>query len=198
MKVVLDFGHGGTDSGCRSVVDGTFESNLVLEIGLMVRELLEPYVDVLLTRDSDDFKSLSQRCRESNSWGATIFCSLHINFASSEAKGFEVFTSGSVESIKLANCLGFRHMEAHKDQRNRGVKKAGYYVLKYTQAPAILLEYGFFSSPDEAVFLTKEETKTSIAKSTMLGILDYFNIKPNKTQLTVEQRIARLEDHLGL
>jgi N-acetylmuramoyl-L-alanine amidase len=200
MKVAIDAGHGGTDSGCRSVLDGTFESHYVLEVAKLIEAILAPYVDVVLTRKDDTFISLRERCRDANDQEVDLLVSLHTNSATTDAKGYEVFTSrGTTRADQLAKNLASRHVEAHPSQRNRGIKEAGFYILKFTRCPAALVEFGFFSNPTEAEWLTKESTKQSVANAVAMGILDFCGIaKQEDDVLTLEDRVARLEEHLGL
>jgi N-acetylmuramoyl-L-alanine amidase len=200
MKVAIDAGHGGTDSGCVSVLDGTFESHYVLEVAKLVKGILEPYVEVVLTRKDDTFVSLRERCRDANDQEVDLLVSLHTNSATTDATGYEVFTSrGTTRADQLAKNLASRHIEAHTAQRNRGIKEANYYMLKHTSMPAALVEFGFFSNLIEAEWLTQESTKQSVAKSVAMGILDFCGIAEKEDDdLTLEQRVARLEKHLGI
>jgi len=198
VKVTIDCGHGGDDSGAQGKFNGYFESHAVLDIGLRLRALLEGHVEVQMIREDDTFVSLPERCRMANEWGADIFVSIHLNSATSDASGFEVFTSGSTKSKELANKVGWRHITAFPQQRNRGVKTAGFYVLKHTTMPAILTEGCFLSNDTESQWVALDETRQGMAEAICLGVLDYFNIEPNKPELTLEERVVRIEDHLGL
>ena len=199
MKVTIDCGHGGEDSGATGSFNGYFESHAVLDIGLRLRALLVPHLHVQMIREDDTFTSLPERCRMANEWGADIFCSIHLNSHTSDASGWEVFTSGSTKSKDLANKVGFRHAEAFPQQKNRGVKtNSSLYVLRHTSMPAILTEGCFLSNEDENKWVSLDETRQQMAQAICLGILDYFNINYNKPELTLEERVCIIEDHLGL
>lgn len=198
MKVCIDPGHGGSDSGATD--NGIKESALVLSIGRRVRDLLEPHLEVLMTRDRDHFVSLSERCRMANDAGVDIFVSLHANSATNtDAHGVETFTSGSEESRKLATLVLNRHLEAIP-QRNRGVKQANFHVLRNTRMPAVLHEFGFVSNTGEAAILDNPGNQESMAQAVADGVLDYFGIssEQDSQSLTLEERVARLEQHLGI
>jgi len=198
VKVTIDCGHGGEDSGATGSFNGYFESHAVLDIGLRLRALLVPHLDVQMIREDDTFTSLPERCRMANEWGADIFVSLHLNSATSDASGFEVFTSGSTKSKDLAKKVWSRHTKAFPDQKDRGVKTAGFYVLKHSDMPAILTEGCFLSNEDENKWVSMDETRQQMAQAICLGILDYFNIDTNTPELTIEERVARLEARLGI
>lgn len=197
-KVSIDCGHGGEDSGATGSFNGLFESHAVLDIGLRLKVLLETFVDVQMIRESDTFVSLPERCRMANEWGADIFVSIHLNSATSDASGFEVFTSGSTKSKALAKRVWSRHTTAFPDQKDRGIKTAGFYVLKHTDMAAILTEGCFLSNDAENQWVSLDETRQAMGEVIALGILDYFGIEPSKTELTLEERVDRIEDHLNL
>lgn len=197
-KVCIDPGHGGHDPG--ACANSIRESDLVLTIALMARDMLESHVDVLMTRDNDQFVSLSERCNMANDADCDIFVSLHANCAiNTDAHGVETFTSGSEESRKLAMNILMRHLEA-VSQRNRGVKKANFHVIRNTTMPAVLHEFGFVSNLNEAERLLDEDNQKRMARAVADGVLDYFaeHTTSNNQALTLEERVAKIEHHLGL
>lgn len=200
MKVAIDAGHGGSDSGCRSPF-GDFESHYVLEVAKLVERILEPYMDVLMTREDDTFVSLRERCRMANDANCDLYISLHTNSAvSKSAQGYEVFTSkGATRADELALKLASRHIESFPAQINRGIKEANFYVLSKTNCPATLIEFGFFSNSAEATWLMLDETKLRLAEAVASGVLDFCGItQTGEPRLTVEERLDRIEDHLNL
>jgi N-acetylmuramoyl-L-alanine amidase len=198
MKVSIDCGHGGQDSGAAGSFNGLFESHAVLDIGLRLRALLETHVEVQMIREDDTFVSLPERCRMANEWGADIFVSLHLNSATSDASGFEIFTAGYTKSKELAKKVASRHTAAFPEQRDRGIKTAGFYVLVNTNMPAILTEGCFLSNEAENKWVSLDETRQAMGEVIAQGILDYFGIESSKPALTLEERVVRIEDQLNL
>ncbi len=76
--IVLDPGHGGKDPGAVGS-DGTLEKDIVLAIGLAIRDLLETDtgLQVFMTRDKDEFLSLKARTAFANEKKADLFISIH-------------------------------------------------------------------------------------------------------------------------
>ena len=201
MKVCIDPGHGGEDSGAVGVSNGYFESHGVLDIGLRLRELLLPQMEVVMTRDVDEFVSLSQRCKLANNdpAGVDLFVSIHLNSADTDASGWEVFTSGSTKSRQLANEIGYMQAVHFPLQKNRGVKQEGFYVLRNTTMPAVLWEGCFLSNYEESKWITLDETRQQMAEAIACGIFEYLGIEQNQNgSLTLEQRVTKIERHLGL
>ena len=91
-RVVLDAGHGGHDPGARG--NGMNEAELVLDVTLRLRDLLEkqPGIEVTLTRDSDEFIQLEERTAIANRTGADLFLSIHANASrNAQARGVETY-----------------------------------------------------------------------------------------------------------
>lgn len=75
VKIFIDPGHGGTDSGASA--NGLLEKNITLQIALLLRDMLISEYDgvsVRLSRSTDQSVTLSQRTNAANSWGQTISC----------------------------------------------------------------------------------------------------------------------------
>jgi N-acetylmuramoyl-L-alanine amidase len=91
-RVVVDAGHGGHDPGAQS--NGVSESELVLDVALRLRQLLEeqPGVEVVLTRNIDEFIPLEERTAIANREGADMFLSIHANASrQTTARGIETY-----------------------------------------------------------------------------------------------------------
>jgi N-acetylmuramoyl-L-alanine amidase len=102
--VVIDPGHGGKDPGAVSRDGLLKEKDVVLDISLRLKKLIErenPYINVFLTRSDDRFLSLEQRTALANSLNADLFLSVHCN-ASREgsSRGIETYYLSKASSRK--------------------------------------------------------------------------------------------------
>lgn len=77
------------------------------------------------------------------------------------------------ESSKLCSCIG-TEVATHTGQNYRGVKQAGFYVLRGAQMPAVLVEVGFISHPNEELKLTRKDFQELIADGIVAGIRRYY------------------------
>ena len=93
FRVVLDPGHGGSNTGCAGVVEGMYEKRFTLALALAVAERLRAAgVDVRLTREDDRYLTLRERVRHANAADADRFVSVHANASPSRAqRGFETW-----------------------------------------------------------------------------------------------------------
>ncbi|NJE53812.1 N-acetylmuramoyl-L-alanine amidase [Thermococcus sp. 21S9] len=174
--ICVDAGHGGTDPG--AVANGVEEKDINLAIALKVAKLLEEDgAKVVLTRDGDYYVSLSDRVSIANSAGCDIFISIHANAASdTSASGFEVYHYyGSTKGNLLATYVD-EEIAKEIPLKNRGVKEAGFYVIKYTTMPAILIETGFVTNTYDVSIITDENYQWKYAYAILHGVQRYFGV----------------------
>mgnify|MGYP004530144905 FL=1 len=180
--VVIDAGHGGTDPGASGSTGGkTYQEKAInLSVARKVRDILvENGVNVIMTREGDTYPTLTERSDIANLHGAVIFTSIHSNSAnSSSATGFEVYYSNQnnsnatgLSSSELASSVS-RSIAQNINLRNRGVKTADHVVTRTCTMPAILVEIGFVSTPDELSLMITDDFQNSFAKGVADGILN--------------------------
>lgn len=171
MKVFLNPGHDRfVDPGACG--NGLEEAEVVYDIC----ELLETYlkqagVDVVGNIQDDDLDFV---CASANQSEADIFISVHCNAAESrQAHGTETFAfnQGS-EGETLASFIQEQIVSAIGTY-DRGVKFARFYVLKYTDMPAVLVETAFISNELDALKL--KYNVEDFAKAIARGVTDYQN-----------------------
>ena len=178
-RVYIDPGHGGSDPG--AVGNGLQEKNLTLAIALGVRDQLNANwdVDIRMSRTTDLTRSLSYRSSDANSWGATIFVSVHINAGG--GTGFESFryTSASSGAVALQNAMhphilsGMRSVSSVTD---RGKKSGNLHVLRETNMPAILTENLFIDRAADAALLKNSGFLAATARGHAQGIAQYLGL----------------------
>lgn len=158
MKIVVDAGHGGKDPGACG--NGLREAEITLLLARGVVAALKAKAQpAIKTRGLDAYVSLPERVRKANNWGADLFVSLHCNAAESpQAHGVETLCySLTGKGADYARKVQ-RKLVAFTGLTDRGVKaRPGLYVLKRTNAPAILVELGFVSNPADAKLLKNQE-----------------------------------------
>ena len=152
--IVLDAGHGGSDSGADH--NGVTEKNVTLDISRRLRGILASRGwTVRMTRDSDvdvyapndsAHDELEARCDIANRAGARLFVSIHANsFTSSSLNGTTTYYYKSVD-LALARAV-HRRLIAALGTKDDGVRKENFYVIHHTTMPAILIETAFISNP---------------------------------------------------
>lgn len=200
--VAIDAGHGGADSGAVGVLPPGTETGLPVrldkdgrtvlyekDVTLDVAQRLSVYLrgrgfPTVMTRTQDlaggDVPSttsgadLRARVDIANAAGARMFVSIHENSLGATTQGTETFHFyySSPGARALAQ-LVHREVLAALGLPDRGVKTAGFYVLKYTKMPAILVEGAFLSNPNEALLLADPSVRQRLAEAVGTGVARY-------------------------
>lgn len=189
-KWCLDGGHGGRDSGAVGL-HGRLEKTIVLAAVLRAKEVLEGVgEEVILTRAEDSWMSLEDRTRLANESGCNYFISIHMNSATNRsAVGVEVWVARerSSTSDKLADTvLPVVLNEVNKfgyESPNRGKKAENFWVLRYSNMPAILVEGDFISNGIVEDKFIAEKYGEAIAK----GCLKFIGKEPG-VSIPVEEK----------
>ena len=185
MKLYLDPGHGGQDSGARG--HGLNEKDVTLDIALKLQQiLLHDYenVQVKMSRTTDTTKGLDARTNEANAWGADFFLAIHINSANAAAQGYEDYIySGLSSSSTTAKYQNIIHEEVLKMNRltDRGKKKANFHVLRESKMPAMLTENGFIDNAHDAALMKESSWRQEVAQGHANGLAKAFGLKRKAT-----------------
>jgi len=195
-EVVLDFGHGGSDTG--AMFGKICEKDIVRNVGLKLAKLLEEkgYM-VYLTRLGDEFVSLDERTYFANlHTNASLFLSLHANHApNKKISGLETYHMSDFlfndldqnyaknnrklinsHSANLANLVHASILQTKtRDYEliDRKVKQSVSQVLLGVEMPAILIELGFLSNSKEARQLNTPDYQMQLAQGICQGIISY-------------------------
>ena len=183
IKIYIDQGHNPENPNAGAEGNGLKEQDITYRVGKALGDLLRanPNFEVRESRPTPttslgttNTTSLQARVRDANAWGADYFLSLHTHSASnpaatgseafSYASGTRAYRLGSDILVGLTNATGLR---------NRGMKvRPGLYVLRRTSMPAVLLELGFLSNPNDAALMNNDPGL--FARGIYNGILTYF------------------------
>jgi len=244
IKVVLDAGHGGKDTG--AIGYGINEKDVALQVTLLIADLLEKRDDIqaIYTRKKDVFIGLRERANIANDASADLFISIHCNsVANASPYGAETFVLGlhrNEDNLKIAmrenqvieleenyeekydgfdptspeSYIGFSLLqEQYLDQsilladiiqknfvgelkrKDRGVKQAGFLVLRETYMPSVLVELGFLSNRNENQFLKSSTNQKKLAQQIFNAIIQYKeSLEKNQSSLAVaEDKIEKNE-----
>ncbi|BEU87573.1 hypothetical protein TAMA11512_10370 [Selenomonas sp. TAMA-11512] len=186
--IVLDPGHGGSDSGARGPT-GLLEKDVTLAVAKKLEAMLTASgARVVMTRKTDvdvygvhasDSAELQARVNiGAFTPKAEVFLSIHCNsFASPSAHGTETFSyTKTPKDAQLAACLQ-EEMLAAGGLANRGTKTANFYVLKRSAMPSALVELAFISNPLEERLLASEDFQMKMAEALLKGLAKYFGGK---------------------
>jgi N-acetylmuramoyl-L-alanine amidase len=167
--IVVDAGHGGYDRGG---VPGQriSEKDKTLDVAQRLRRILQAQgYRVVMTRDSDVFVPLGTRCSIANSYRGATFVSIHFNCAPRVgANGIETYYYRS-DSANLAASI-HRNVVSISPSENRGIRRRGFYVLRRTAIPSVLVECGFLTNPTEGRLALSPDYRQRLAEQIARGI----------------------------
>jgi len=167
--IVIDAGHGGFDRGG---VPGQriSEKDKTLDVAQRLKRILQADgYRVVMTRDSDVFIPLGTRVAIANSYRDANFVSIHFNCASRVgANGIETYYYRS-DSASLAASI-HRNVVSGAPSENRGIRRRGFYVLRRTAIPSVLVECGFLTNPTEGRLALTGDYREKLAQQIARGI----------------------------
>ena len=180
--VVIDAGHGGEDGGAVSLT-GVPESQLNLAVALRVDALLGLYGEqVVMLREEDvslhspqaetlrEKKSsdLRNRAAAVEAVEGAVLLSIHQNsYPDSRYRGAQVFyapTQGSEALARYAQQLLRRTLDPDNDRECKPISK-DIYLMNHVSCPAILVECGFLTNPEEEALLRSGTYQTKVASA---------------------------------
>lgn len=174
VTVVVDAGHGGHDRG-GAPGQRVPEKPYTLDVALRLASTLRSEgFHVLLTRDGDYFVGLRERCNVANAQSNAIFVSVHFNGAPRvAADGVETYYY-SGQSAALAAAV-HRRLLAATGLEDRHVRRRGFFVIRRTRGPSILVEPGFLSNPGSAARVSGSAAyRQRLADAIARGIMDRY------------------------
>lgn len=197
--IVIDPGHGGENAGAKSVLGNRYEKEFTLDLARRLQALLSARgAQVFLTRSADYDLALSNRVTFADEHKANLFLSLHFNSAapSSSETGLETYcltpvgmpsslTRGFADEVNTTfpnNAFDTENLQlalrVHRailnvnSHRDRGVRRARFPgVLRGQQRPAILVEAGYLSNPQEARLIEDAAYRQRLAEAVASALL---------------------------
>lgn len=174
--VTLDAGHGGEATGAAN--GGYNEKMMTLDIMNRVNNLLKAQgYDTYMTREKDEYVSLSDRADGANILKSDIFISVHLNsFTNNSANGTETLydAQGKMPGTRLAELIQ-KHLVMSLNRQNRGiVSRPDLVVLNSTYMPSSLAEVLFISNTEELGLIKQESIRQKAAQAISDAVNEYF------------------------
>ncbi|HTG44982.1 MAG TPA: N-acetylmuramoyl-L-alanine amidase [Verrucomicrobiae bacterium] len=198
--ILIAAGHGGKDPGYE--INKEQEKKYTL---LMAKALKEALVAagfrVMLSRETDVFIDLPAQAAQANRVKADLFITIHYNAAvDREPNGVETYcltpagatsTNGGSPTPKSPGHRqdGFNPLLAYQIHKSltsncafqdRGIRRAGFQVLREITMPGVLIEGGFLSNPVDAKKITSAAHRSTAARAIVDGILSYKRLVERK------------------
>ncbi len=188
--ILIDAGHGGEDGGA-TAADGTLEKTINLAVATDLCDMLTVFgLPNQMTRDTDisihdadctttrQMKVSDMQNRLKLYEASSLTVSIHQNhFSVAKYDGAQVFYSANQPfSATVAEAVRSRIVSLVQPNNKRELKQAtdGIYLLYHTTKPAILVECGFLSNPQECDKLKQPSYRQQMAFAIACGLLDVY------------------------
>ena len=191
ITVVIDAGHGGEDGGAVGVT-GVLEKDLNLALASLIGERLTAAgVKVVYTRREDKLLyteeqnvrgqrkmwDLKNRLLVAAEQKRAILLSIHMNkYPSASVSGLMTYYATGKESRALALSIQSKVEADFPTMKRRVPKEAGdsIYLLAHAPCPAVLVECGFLSNPEECEKLSQKDYQSRLSFSIFCAMMEYI------------------------
>jgi N-acetylmuramoyl-L-alanine amidase len=189
--IIIDPGHGGEDGG--AVDNGVIEDEVNLAVCLALRDMFAINgFEVVMTRDSDisihdegvkgtrkqKTSDLKNRLAISEKHPNSVFISVHQKTVTNpKSWGTQVFYGPkNPASERLANAMQKDFARELQPDNTRGIKKAdkNLFLMYQAQCPAVLVECGFLSNPNDAALLSDPEYQQKVAFTIFGSVIGFI------------------------
>lgn len=186
--IVIDAGHGGIDGGVLGATTGVKESEINLSIAKKLKELFSSVgFNCVMTRITSsglygylapghkdrDMRARAKIINESN---PSLVISIHQNKYSSPSRrgGQAFYKKGDKQSYLLATTLQQALNGVYTGVKDYAPLCGDYFILNVSPCPAVIVECGFLSNPQDEALLITEEFQLSLATAIFNGSLEFL------------------------
>lgn len=178
--IVIDAGHGGSDSGAEykdnSEKKKYMEKTYTLKMAkALATQLRMQGAHVIMIRDSDKYVGLKPRPKKAETVHADAFISFHFDSSPNrnEATGLTTYYYHKKTSYRLAETINSHFDGLGLD--NRGVEFGDFLVIRDNTRPAILCEMGYINDTHDFKLIKKTSYQLKVANRVTAGLKEYFN-----------------------
>lgn len=190
--IIIDAGHGGFDGGAVAQ-DGTVEKVLNLQIAQKLQQHFHAAgFQTIMVRDTDcayrtdasqgiraaKVADMKGRLELLNRYNHSVFLSIHLNkYPSAQPRGAQVFYAPGVpQALPLAESIQSAIADMVQPENQRKVKAGtkDTYLLYHAENPALIIECGFLSNPQELALLQRDDYQGRLAFAIFCGFLNNF------------------------
>lgn len=223
VVIVLDPGHGGTDSGTVEIYDGVeiWESNLTLAIANACRDYLEEHYDnvrVYLTRETDQKVTLEDRVAFAVEKNADYLLSIHINSDVGTVQGAlalvprgkyrpeqaEASKRTAEAILEELQAIGMKNLgttyQLGAEQYPGGITADYFGIIRFSvrnNIPGIIMEHGFLDNEsDYRQFLSTPAQIDALGKADAIGLAKTLGLVERRTPTSAENGDTPFEDVL--
>jgi len=181
LRIAIDAGHGGDNSGASGVNSRMLEKNYTLIIAEQLRKTLKlaGVTNTFMTRTKDTSLSMPERIEMLKQYDPHLLVSIHLNSASQDT------VRGTSTYYRY---IGFRPLSEAVMTRmlSLGLKEFGnvgnfnFSLSGPTDYPNVLVEVAFLSNPEDEKKILSPKFQKAVAQKIYLGIVDWLKLTANR------------------
>lgn len=186
----IDPGHGGHDPGAVGL-NGLKESEVTLSIAKRVEAyLVAAGQGVVMTRQEDAYVALLARTALLNQQKVDIAISVHINASTNRTANYvATFIQGPGGQAEVLAKHVQPRLVAATGWKDGGIRVQNLHMTRETRMPAILVEVGFISNPEQESQLRAITTRDKLARAVADGVLEYLGIANTGVKVAVNGQV---------
>lgn len=172
--IVLDAGHGGSDSGALSN-QGKMEKTYTLRVAKAVaKKLRSAGAHVVMTRSNDSYVGLSARPAIANKLKADAFISFHFDSSPEKNTASGITTYYYHKSTSLALAQSLSNNVSTLPIPSKGVDFGDFLVIRENSVPAVLMELGYINDKSDFKTISSNRYPNEVAHAVYAGLTTYF------------------------
>jgi N-acetylmuramoyl-L-alanine amidase len=198
--IAVAAGHGGKDPGYQ--INRQQEKKYTLLMAKALKDALAAAgFKVIMTRETDVFIDLEEQAARANRERADLFITLHYNAAAEiDAKGLETYCLTPAGAISTNGGSPMSRSPGHREDsfnpllaydlhrsliqtaglEDRGIRRAGFVVLRNITMPGVLIEGGFLSNPSDAQRICSANERKTAARAMVDGVMSFKRLVERK------------------
>ncbi len=177
ITIALDAGHGGNDGGALGLAgkEGPNEKDVNMAVTIATQKWLQALgADVIMLREGDVRVELNDRLERAASARADMMISFHSNSIAANTdgtkpKGIEIYYFDQ-NAKKLADAI-YKNLAAATGRQGRFVKLSNYRITLNGNAPAVLVEMGYMTNPQEFDQMCTKKSVYATAQAAVESVL---------------------------
>jgi N-acetylmuramoyl-L-alanine amidase len=175
MVVVIDAGHGGTNTGASGLQSKILEKDYTLMFAKELQKILKKQkVKVLMVRENDTTIDNRDRILWALQYNPDIFISFHLNSSGrNTARGVSTYYKHIAYRSFTQNLLK-RLLTIKNLQEFGNIGSFNFQPVQPTEYPSCLVEVAFLSNEEDEKMILDPKFRRNVANQVYLGIKDWI------------------------
>ena len=196
VRICVDPGHGGSDTGARSPHGWNEKDVNLMQARAICAALEKAGFQVLMTRDDDSFPALYDRPKMAYDARVDAFISVHHNATAANrnprlVRHTTAYASTS-NGLELARCIQKHIAPVLAPVKDAGAQMRSFAVCRNPAVPSCLLEVDFINLPEGEADSWDSVRQKKVANAVVMGVLDWMAPPPPSEPAPAPDEVSAL------